>query len=123
MAKRLFSLGARLAASLIASVAEAAVAGDALDNEIVVTGLRESEAAAAEFVGAISVDHDNQIARFEASLCPAAFGLPGGAKSAVKSRLHAAAEDVGLEVGRPDCRADLVVIVDADPVEFIHTLH
>src|SRR3546814_1012211 len=64
-----------LAASLIASVAEAAVAGDAPDNEIVVTGLRESEAAAAEFVGAISVDNDNQIARFEGSICPAAFGL------------------------------------------------
>ncbi|HEY9552448.1 hypothetical protein [Allosphingosinicella sp.] len=123
MAKRLFRLGALLAASLIASVAEAAVAGDAPDNEIVVTGLRESEAAAAEFVGAISVDHDNQIARFEGSICPAAFGLPGGEKSAVESRLHAVAEEVGIEVGRPDCRPNLVVIVAADPVDFIRTLH
>src|SRR3546814_6128144 len=123
MAKRLFRLGALLAASLIAPVAEAAVAGDAPDNEIVVTCLRESEAAAAEFVGAISVDHDNQIARFEGSICPAAFGLPGGEKSAVESRLHAVAEEVGIEVGRPDCRPNPVVIVAADPVDFIRTLH
>src|SRR3546814_12000053 len=101
MAKRLFRLGALLAASLIASVAEAAVAGDAPDNEIVVTGLRESEAAAAEFVGAISVDHDNQIARFGGSICPSTIGLPRGEKSCVESLRHAVAECGGLESGSP----------------------
>lgn len=125
MAERLYRLGALLAAVLFwPVVAEAAGPGDTpAENEIVVTGPREPEEAAAEFVGAISVDHDNQIARFENGVCPAAFGLPDAEKTAVEARVREVAGEAGVEVERLACRPNLVIIVAAEPAEFIRTLH
>lgn len=93
------------------------------DKEIVVTGFREPQQAATEFVDAVSVEHEGQIARFESRICPAIFGLPDDRKAAVERRLRKVAEAAGIEVETADCRPNLVVAVAADPVDFVRTLH
>ena len=121
MAKRLHGLMALSAALLLSSTLGAEP--PPLDKEIVVTGIREPEKAAAEFVGAISLDHGGQIARFETSVCPALFGLPDDQKAAVEARLREVAKAAGIAVEDPGCRPNLVVTVAADPADFLANLY
>lgn len=123
MAERLIRLA--MVAAALSSVPAAAAPPAAMppEKEIVVTGVRQPERDAAEFVEAIGVDHQGQIARFEDRVCPALFGLPENQKAAVEARLRKVASAIGIEVEGPGCRPNLVVTVAADPTDFIRTLH
>ncbi len=103
MAKRQLGLVTPLAMLLTWPAAAAPPAGTDPPKEIVVSGIREPEQAAAEFVGAISLAREGQIARFESSVCPAIYGLLDDQKAAVEARLRQVAETVGVAVQRPGC--------------------
>ncbi|PWG02552.1 hypothetical protein [Sphingosinicella humi] len=123
MAKWLHGLMTPLAVLHALPAAAAPPVGPDDAKEIVVSGIREPKRAAAEFVAAITLAHEGQIARFETGLCPEVYGLLDDQKAAVVARLREVAETVGLEVRRPGCRPNLVVTVAADPPDFIRTLH
>lgn len=96
----------------------------AQDNApIVVIGQRDIEQQIEAFVGALTpASPRGQIARFETTVCPGAFGIPDAQRAAVRDRIRAVAKGVCLDVAAPDCKPNLIVVVTADKAAFIKAL-
>ncbi|HEX8257130.1 MAG TPA: hypothetical protein VF589_05825 [Allosphingosinicella sp.] len=108
------------AALLLAGTASAEPPRHAEDDpEIVVTGTRDNKCAASDFIDSIMRDHDNQLARFHARICPATIGLPEGHAAAVMNRIRDVAATAGLELAGPKCRPNLVVVVADGGRDFV----
>ncbi|HEV2746698.1 MAG TPA: hypothetical protein VGW34_05295 [Allosphingosinicella sp.] len=101
---------ALLLGSGTAPAQELATAG-AAGSDIVVTGTREPRRTLAEFVAAASDDHNGQLARFYTAICPASLGLPEGLGAAIADRVRDIAGAAGIEVAKPGCRPNLLVVV------------
>ncbi|HYD87425.1 MAG TPA: hypothetical protein VEA80_08120 [Vitreimonas sp.] len=106
-------LGA-LALGLLAA-APALAQGAEDDGEIVVTG-RQLEDAARAFAGAISAPpaRENQLPRFNDSICPGVVGLPARQGQYIVDRIAQRALQVGLRVDEPGCQANVLVLVSRD---------
>jgi len=117
-------VGAFPAASRAASAAPGQPSAQAAerDDEIVVTGSRNGRAAVAAFVEAVTVETDDQIARFATPLCPASFGLPPEQNEAIEARLRAIAAYLGVGAAGGGCRPNVVVIVAEQGGDFVHRL-
>lgn len=113
---RTHSLTALLAAWLLAGLAPAVAQAPATEDEIVVTGQRAEEAIRA-FVGAASaaVAGENQLARWDRRICPGVVGLQPRFAQFVIDRMAQRAVAVGLDVGEPGCRANILIAVARDP--------
>lgn len=89
------------------------------EQEIVVTAERTEEAVRA-FVGevAVAVRGENQIARWDGRICPGISGLKGRFARPVIDRIAQRAIEVGLDVGEPGCKANILILVtmNADQV-------
>ena len=108
---------ALLALTLLAAPAAAQ------DDAPVVIGQRDIEQQIESFVGALTpASPRGQIARFETTVCPGAFGMADAERSAVQDRVRAVAKGVGLDVAAADCKPNLVVIVTADKAAFLKAL-
>ncbi|WP_439566920.1 hypothetical protein [Sphingopyxis sp.] len=109
-------------ALLAAALLPAPVA--AQDNTpIVVIGQRDIEQQIESFVGALTkTSPRGQIGRFETAVCPAAFGMADAQRAAVRDRIRAVAQGVGLDVGAADCTPNLLVVVAGDKTAFIKAL-
>jgi hypothetical protein len=93
------------------------------DSPIVVTGTRDLDREVADFVAALTpVAGQGQLARFEATICPAASGFAPAQKLAVIERIRRVAKAAKLGLGGPKCRANLVVLVTQDKKVLIETL-
>lgn len=111
----------RIALLALALLAAPAAAQD--DGPIVVTGHRDLEQQIESFVGALTpASPRGQIARFETAVCPGVFGVPEAQRAAVRDRIRAVAKGVGLDVAKPDCTPNLLVMVAADKNAFIKAL-
>ena len=88
-------------------------------SEIVVTGTREGRRDIAQFVRDVTDDSGRQIARFHRDICVAAFGLPPAQAEAVEQRMSDVAEAAGLNLARPGCRPNLVVVVADSSRDFL----
>lgn len=111
----------RFALLALALLATPAAAQD--DAPIVVIGQRDIEQQIDSFVGALTpASPRGQIARFETTVCPGAFGMDDAERSAVQDRVRAVAKGVGLDVAAADCKPNLVVIVTADKAAFLKAL-
>ncbi len=112
------ALALLLQAGVTAS-AQQAPAGANTEQEIVVTAERTEEAVRA-FVGevAVAVRGENQIARWDGRICPGISGLKGRFARPVIDRIAQRALEVGLEVGEPGCKANILILVtmNADQV-------
>lgn len=126
---------ASLAGAMIsASVAPAQSAG--ADNQItgkdsgvartqapiIVTGSRDRKQAVHRFVRDITVETDDQIAKFPGEVCPAAFGLPSAYAAIVAKRAREVARTAGVPVGKAGCRPNVVIAVADDGHEFVKSL-
>lgn len=108
---------------LLVAALLAAPAAAQTDAPIVVIGQREIEQQIESFVGALTrASPRGQIGRFEAAICPGAFGMADAQRAAVGERIRAVAKAVGLTVGNADCTPNLVVIVAANKAAFLKAL-
>ena len=101
-------------AALIALAAAAPLAAQPQEQpsqEIVVTGDRDPEESVRAFVEAVTVETDDQIARFESPICPAAFGLPAGHSEVIVERIRLIAEHLEIPLAGRGCTPNVVVLV------------
>jgi hypothetical protein len=94
------------------------------EQRVVVTGERDRNRAAPvrSYIEAVSIETEDQIARFEAPICPASFGLPQGQNEVVAERIRLVAEHLGVRTADRDCRPNVVVIVADDGEQFLRAL-
>jgi hypothetical protein len=86
-------------------------------DEIVVTGQRDREEAIHEFIDAVTIEVNDQMATFRVDVCPASFGLPAPYNEIVASRIRQVADEAGVPVAEPGCDPNLVVMVADDSLD------
>jgi hypothetical protein len=99
------------AAALTLALAAPNAVGQPNDRStITVQGRQE---AVQNFVSAISVESgaENQLARWDQRVCPSVTGLSAAHGQAIADHIAAHALRVGLGVGEPGCRANILVYV------------
>jgi hypothetical protein len=74
----------------------------------------------ADFVQSVtaSPEHMGQVAQFDGTVCPGVVNLPVAQAQAINDHIATLALSLGLKVGEPGCRANILVIAaeEADPV-------
>lgn len=110
-------------ASGIAQAQDLAVQGAGQGGEIVVTGARNRDEAVRDYVEAITVETDDQLAKFAAPICPASFGLPAGHNEAINARVRRIADFIGIGSGGPGCRPNVVIVIAERGGDFVRRLH
>ncbi len=93
-----------------------AAASSGQEPEIVVYGDRLEETAA-QFAVEIAAPstREDQLARWDESVCVGMAGLTAEQGQVVVDRISARAAEVGLRVGAPGCRANIMLIFTTDP--------
>lgn len=112
-----------LATAILALGAGLAAAQEPTAPDIVVVGERLEEVSrsfAAE-IGAPSMRED-QLARWDQEVCVGASGLAPEQSRVVIDQISARAGEVGLRLGEPNCRANVMVIFTADSDTVAQTL-
>jgi hypothetical protein len=75
------------------------------------------------FVDAVTLQVEEQAARFHVPVCAASYGLPAGYGEAVVARIRDVAQAAGAEADRdPDCQPNLIVMVANDSQEVSEVL-
>ena len=92
-------------------------------EDIVVTGTRDAGRAVRDFVAAVTVETDDQIARFATPVCPASFGLPPAHNEVITARVRQIADYVGLGAAADDCLPNVVIVVTESGGDFVERLH
>lgn len=87
---------------------------------VIVEGRRaaaeEQRRAVAEFVGGLSEPTQRgRLARWEEGVCPGVVGLPQKHAAFLADRIAMEAHAVGLSVGQPGCRPDILILVTSQP--------
>lgn len=102
-----------------AAPAAAPTAVPVSEEEVVVVGQR-LEDSIRSFVGdvSVSVRGTNQLARWDRKICPGISGLKSQFARPVLDRMAQRAYQIGLDVGEPGCKANILILVtpDADEV-------
>jgi hypothetical protein len=93
------------------------------DEQILVTGSRDAARAVADFVGQVTIETANQIAKFATPICAASFGLPSGYNEVITARVRQVAEYVGIGTAGDGCRPNIVVVVADSGGDFVERLH
>lgn len=118
-------LGWAIGAAFLTAGAAAAQhgAGEPDNAPIVVEGQRDSESQIRELVQSLPPASANgHLSRFERAACPAVIGLAPRQRALATARMRAVATAAGARIGRPDCRANLLVIVTPDKKQLIEQL-
>lgn len=86
-------------------------------EEVVVTAKRaeEQRKAVSEFVKELAAPTQRgRLARWDQGVCPGIVGLPSKHATYLADRIAVEAQTIGLDVGRPGCRPDILVLFAAD---------
>ena len=95
----------------------------AADPEIVVQGQRDVERRVSSFIRALTdVPLSGQISRFDWAVCPLVVGLAGRQDEDAADRMRSVAQAVGIPVGKPKCKANVLVVVTNDTKKFVDSL-
>lgn len=88
----------------------------AAEEEVVVVGQRTEDAVRA-FVAdiAVSVRGANQLARWDRRICPGISGMKSQYARPVLDRIAQHAFEIGLDVGEPGCKANVLILVTPTP--------
>jgi hypothetical protein len=90
---------------------------------ITVTGVRDVEKEAREFVAAMTpAAIDGNVARFETNVCPRVIGAAPDQAAAMERRLRIVAKAAGLRPGKDGCSPNALMIVTADKRALIQAL-
>jgi hypothetical protein len=112
------TMGACFASSAHAEQATPTSPPPVAEQEVVVTGQRTEEAVRA-FVGqiAVAVRGADQLARWDGKICPGMSGMKAAYARPVLDRLATHAYRVGLDVGEPGCKPNILILVTPRPDE------
>lgn len=113
-----FTRTAAAALALLAPVLQAQTLNATRSDEIVVTGQRDREEAVHEFIDAVTVETNGQLATFRTKVCPATFGLPADYARIIVARIREVAGTAGVPLAEPECKPNLVVVVADDGRDF-----
>ncbi|HEV7690979.1 MAG TPA: hypothetical protein VGO52_09160 [Hyphomonadaceae bacterium] len=86
------------------------------DERVIVPGTPEE--AIKNFVGEIAATtsrSENQIARWSRTICPSMVGMRANYAQLVIDRISRRALDIGLDIGEPNCRPSILIIVTREP--------
>lgn len=115
MAGNRFGRRAMIAIGVMQLALPAHGAAPPADNDSTITVTATADKEIADFVGALTaVPGQAQLSRFEGAVCPAALGIPAAQKIAVVNRMRAVATAAGIRTGKPDCRANVLLMVTND---------
>lgn len=92
------------------------------EEEIIVTGLRDQHDAIATYVDSVTVESNDQIAKFAAPVCPISLGLPPGHDEVIESRIRQIADHLRIGSAGSGCRPNIVVIVTEEGGDFVRQL-
>lgn len=109
---RLGAICGALAALLLTTPAQAQ-----RDNDDIIVTAPELEEAARAFAREVAAPpaREDQLSRFEGRVCPGVLGLNARQGQFVVDRIAQRALQLNLQVGEPGCKANILVIVTADP--------
>lgn len=119
-------------AGLVLMLGSAAKAGQPAANapaqssdQIVVIGQRQTEETLHAFVEQMAAEPrgTHQLARWDNTICPGVIGLQSRYAQFILDRIAQRAEAVGLNVGEPGCRANILIAISADPDAIAHDLY
>jgi hypothetical protein len=129
IARRIWKFGALALSPICLCVAQAQRPGAPDDPQeqpgeenIIVTGTRKEQQAVRNYVERITVETDDQIARFATPVCPASFGLPPDYNAVIASRIREVARAAGIPTRSGNCNPNVVVIVAAEADRFLSAL-
>ncbi|HEX8239609.1 MAG TPA: hypothetical protein VF574_07710 [Allosphingosinicella sp.] len=92
-------------------------------STITVTGVRDVEKEARDFVNALTpAAIDGNIARFEENVCPRVIGAAPGQAAIMEQRLRTVAKAVGLHLGKDRCTPNALMIITTDKRALIEAL-
>jgi hypothetical protein len=115
--------GIALSLALQASAAPPAPPPQQGEPTIVVNGRRDIQRQVHDFIKALTdVPPAGQISRFDWAVCPAATGLAKRQNDEVADRMRAVATAAGMRVGKPGCRANVLVVVADNAQKFVNWL-
>lgn len=90
---------------------------------ITVTGIRDVEKEAHEFVRAMTpASSDQNVPRFEANVCPRVIGAAPGQDALIEQRLRTVAKAAGLRLGKETCSPNALMIITSDKRALIEAL-
>lgn len=111
-----------IALSLALQAAAASTAAEP-PAEIVVQGQRDVQRRVSSFIRTLTdVPLSSQISRFDWAVCPEVVGLADAQGKAAADRMRSVAQAAGIPVGKPDCKANVLVIVTTDKNKFVASL-
>jgi hypothetical protein len=112
-----------VAAVLALTVSGGIAVAQTAEPEIVVTGERVEEQIR-NFVTALSAPpaREDQLARWDQEVCVGVIGLRARYGQFMADRISQRADEIGLQPGRPGCRANVVVFVTPDSDRFTSQL-
>lgn len=91
-------------------------------GDIVVTMDRDAADRLSQALRLISSQHEGQLTRFQAAVCPSVHGLPEHRADQVAARITALAAEARLPVAKAGCKPNLMVVIAADGQGFIERL-
>lgn len=120
LAFRALCVAGALAALSVPALAQSRTdAAGPANDEIVVPGTRQLREIVRDFVGDITEPgKGGQVARFDRKVCPGVVGARANVAQALIDRIAARAMGVGLTIGEPGCRANILVLVTPDAQRF-----
>jgi hypothetical protein len=110
---------------LAIAVAAQAVPVQAQDkkSEIIVQGTRNRDAEIKAFVRDLTpAPIRGQLGRFEAKVCPRAFGLQGGQNAEIEERIRRVAAAAGVPVANAGCIVNLALFITPDKAGLLKEL-
>ena len=115
------ALAAALAMQAAAATAPAEAPDDNTVSGVVIAGrpqMTEKEAIAAFVEDVAATSGNGRIGRWDRKICPGVVGVKADYGRFLVDRIALAAQDVGLEVGEPGCKANVLVIFTPDSEKF-----
>ena len=93
------------------------------EPEIVVYGLPAEDGALGDFVREIGVEtQSDQLARWRGAICPDVIGMREELNHYVRETIRSVADLAGARVRRPGCDHNVIVVMTANPQEFLQDI-
>jgi hypothetical protein len=115
--------GLRAAAAISLMAPLGAPAQDKSAQDVVVTARKPLDAKEARhLVNQISAATQEQIAKFDAAVCPMVIGFEPGIERQIVARIRKVAKAIGAEVAKERCAGNVVLVATEDGGAFVQAL-
>ncbi|MDQ0463301.1 hypothetical protein QO010_001049 [Caulobacter ginsengisoli] len=89
--------------------------GNTVESLVVTAPAKTDKEQITSFVSSVTATgSDKRVGRWDRKICPGVIGLKPAYAQVLLDRIAANAQAVGLEVGKPGCKADILIVASAD---------